>query len=234
MARALCGARDTIIYLPSSRTLQMMLFNWLVRLTVLVARPAPPLTVGFSRSLHLCRAPWFPHTPTWVSYHGKSPPHPRTPRFPVVGPTGSLTHSSPGTHPPGLISLSRPPIPHWFSASNGPSDSKLPLPLLHLNHILCWFLWPQTNGPPHRSIPTSHCILNLASRPELELFYYCFPSQTFKNNICPGRVSVSPRPPRWRLSAMNHLRCSLSPSHRRPVLCLRLASCRGVSAVIPR
>lgn len=222
-------ARDSTVYFPSLRTLQMLLLNSCVRSKYL------SWGADFSSPLTSAWASWSSHAPNpiWVSDHGASLPHPHTPRSPRGTHRLSLhtAHREPTFRGPFLsVPDSRPctaqVTPLWASASDGLSSSKLPLHLLQLKHVLCWFIWPQTNGPPHRSISTSHCILELTRHPELELFY-CFPSQTFKNNICPSWVSVSPHPPRWW--AQRHesprLRALSPPAPRR--------ACRSVSAIIP-
>lgn len=124
------------------------------------------------------------------------PTHSNTPqRDPCSHPSSSLPLLCCGTWnlPSGAcgsIPGSRPRMarvrPLWLSVSGDHQFSASPSP-----SVIEWssavFAWPQTNGPAHRSIASPPCISKLASRPEPGLFYCCFLSQTFKNNICPSR-----------------------------------------------
>lgn len=130
----------------------------------------PPTACPLHVSSPLPGAPWFPHCP---------PPHGRThggeTRSPTAGPAGSHSHTAhqdPSLRFPEPSSLC-PPTAQVTAAA-----PKLPPPLLPWNHVLCWFIWPQTNGLPHKPISTSHCIFELASSPAFMLFYCCSPSYT--------------------------------------------------------
>lgn len=183
-----------------------MLLKWLLRRTVVTAHGAFfPLTAVVSPfPAPLPATPRPSHTPNPVRpcqgiVSGESLPTPRTRilhsttrvRTP---PVHCLSFAAaPGTCRPEPVALSPAPGHAWpgsdpcdsqflvttrFSASPSPS-------------VIEWssavFAWPRTNGPAHKSIASSPCISKLASRPEPRLFYCCFLSQTFKNNICPSR-----------------------------------------------
>ena len=132
------------------------------------------------------------------SWKGPSPPtrtqipHGRTRRL-------SQPHHSQGPLPPpsrAHVSLST----HGLSHTSRPWTSSSPPAM---SRVLYWFIWPQTNGPPHKSISTSHCIFKLTSQPELQLFYCCCPSQTCKNSICPSLVPPPSTPRAGSLSSMH-------------------------------
>lgn len=102
-----------------------------------------------------------------------------------------------------------PPTGRWSSLGSQPLMGHTVAPSafpVGLSGVLCRFVWPQINGAAHRFISTFPLSQNLLAVAHA-VVYYCFLSQTFKNNSCPS-LGKLPSPNTGRHTGMNQC-CSL-------------------------